>query len=381
MKTAAIVTCNDSYDYHTRTKYVCDFLVKTGYKVTFLISDFDHRNKVFYNAKRSDAIEYIHVRPYKKNISLTRILSHLDYANGVKEKILNSEFDLVYHCAPPNSTIKVLSEIKNTKKFELVTEIGDMWPETLPVSNIIKTILVIPLTFWKNLRNKYLFNSNYIIAECDLFKNQLIKHTKLQNIETMYFCKQSDFVEINDRKFDQDKQIVFCYLGSINNIIDIDIIGLIINKLVNDRKVIVHIIGDGEKKDKLLNAIENNGGQAIFHGKIFSEKEKKNIFSKCDYSLNIMKKSVNVGMTMKSLDYFSFGIPIINNIDGDICEIVENESIGFNVSKDNIDFVINKIKTMDYNSYNCMVKHVQNTHDKYFSIERFNQKMKKILDI
>ena len=42
------------------------------------------------------------------------------------------------------------------------------------------------------------------------------------------------------------------------------------------------------------------------------------IINQCHYALNIMKKDVCVGMTMKSLDYFSFGIPIVNNIEGDI---------------------------------------------------------------
>lgn len=70
MKTVAIVSCNDNYDFETRTRYVCDFFEMKGYNVTFIIADFDHRNKVSYKVDRSDNIEYIHVRAYKKIFQL-----------------------------------------------------------------------------------------------------------------------------------------------------------------------------------------------------------------------------------------------------------------------------------------------------------------------
>lgn len=379
MKTVAIVSCNDNYDFETRTRYVRDFFEMKGYNVTFIIADFDHRNKVSYKVDRSDNIEYIHVRAYKKNLSINRILSHLDFAHGVKKMIKKSNFDVVYHCAPPNCTIKVLSQMKDIKNYELITEIGDMWPETMPVSNGIKKVLYFPLHVWANLRDKYLFNSNAIIAECDLFNNQLKNITGISNVKTLYFCKKSNFVN-----YDYDechRTIELCYLGSINNIIDYKIIGELVKAIANKRRVVVHIIGDGEKKNELINSIINNGGFVEYHGKIFEEKEKKDIFSKCSYALNIMKSSVNVGMTMKSLDYFSFGIPIINNINGDIGKMIDLYKIGFNINSDNISGVANLITDYDINDYIDMRNNVKIVHDKYFSVENFNEKMNEILDM
>ena len=43
-----------------------------------------------------------------------------------------------------------------------------------------------------------------------------------------------------------------------------------------------------------------------------------------------MKDSVFVGLTMKSMDYFATGLPLINNIKGDTWEIVEKEGLGVN---------------------------------------------------
>lgn len=379
MKTAAIISCNDNYDYETRTKYVYDFLHEKGYVITFFVADFDHRNKKKYSTDRPDNLKYIHVRPYEKNLSVKRILSHFDFAKGVKNELKCHHYDLVYHCAPPNSTIRVLSNIRKNRSFKLITEIGDMWPETMPVSEGIKRILFIPLGIWRLLRDKYLFNSDVIIAECNLFKKQLEKNTGLSQIRTLYFCKKENFVN-KSNNFNQENRISLCYLGSINNIIDCDMIGMFVSELAIDREVIVHIIGDGEKRKELIDLIKSNGGQPVFYGKVFSEESKKEIFSKCDYCLNIMKTTVNVGMTMKSLDYFSFGIPIINNIGGDIGDMVVSESIGFNIDSDTIKDVVKNIKEVDSESYLNMVNNVRKVHSKYFCIEKFNQEMGQMIE-
>ena len=253
-----------------------------------------------------------------------------------------------------------------------------MWPETMPVPNLVKKILYIPLLFWKNLRDKYLFNSDTVIAECELFDKQLVYNTGLKNIVTLYFCKKANF--INYLELDNfDNQINLCYLGSINNIIDYNIIALLVKVLSKEKKVVVHIIGDGEKRKEMTFAIKKAGGSVVFHGKVFDNDEKKELLKKCHYALNIMKKNVNVGMTMKSLDYFSFGIPIINNIAGDIGEIVENEHIGFNVNYLNYTQIARQILDLEWKTYIKIRENVCAVHAKYFSIEMFEEQLEKII--
>ena len=136
---AAIISCNDNYDYETRTKYVSKFLQNKGYRVVFIVADFDHRNKSRYTVKRNDNIVYIRVKEYTKNISVARIMSHIEFAKKVKEHLENNNYDLIYHCAPPNVTIKAVAKIKKQQNFKLITEIGDMWPETMPVPCLLYT--------------------------------------------------------------------------------------------------------------------------------------------------------------------------------------------------------------------------------------------------
>lgn len=376
MKKALIITCNDSYDYGTRTKYVELFLSNKGYCVEHLLSDFDHRSKRHYVASHPGAIHYIHVPSYSKNISLQRIWSHIRFGQQVNKFVMSHDYDLVYHCAPPNYTIKKLSRCKMKKGFKLITEVGDMWPESIPVGNRLKGLLRIPFKVWSNLRDRNLANSDVVIAECDLFRDTLQKNSGLNKIRTLYFCKEytGDNRTIT---YSFGKEIVLCYLGSINNIIDVDVIGKLIRELRNSVPVTLHIIGEGENRNHLIETAEQNGATVKYHGVIYDDDKKKDIFDKCHYALNIMKSEVFVGMTMKSLDYFSAGIPIINNIGGDVWTMVQQENVGFNINSETFDDIVHRILNSDDEYYRQIQNNVQAVHHMYFSIQYFNEQMGK----
>lgn len=88
---------------------------------------------------------------------------------------------------------------------------------------------------------------------------------------------------------------------------------LLVN-LNNKIKVTFNIIGDGEKKKDLVEKLILSNVSFNDYGIIFDELKKKDIISQCDFGLNFMKSSTKVGLTMKSIEYFRYGLPIINNI-------------------------------------------------------------------
>ena len=54
--------------------------------------------------------------------------------------------------------------------------------------------------------------------------------------------------------------------GSINHIIDISKIGEIISSIANEKKVVLKIIGGGERKELLISAAEENGATVHDYG-------------------------------------------------------------------------------------------------------------------
>ncbi|WP_398577419.1 glycosyltransferase [Streptococcus parasuis] len=166
--------------------------------------------------------------------------------------------------------------------------------------------------------------------------------------------------------------ISICYLGSINNIIDIQVITNILNSLSKKYSVNFHIIGAGENKDSLLSSAKRLNVNVIDHGKIYDDDKKAEILNSCHFELNIMKKDVFVGLTMKSLDYFKNGIPIINNLKGDTWEFVENNDIGINTTSGYIDTDILSDYAERYGS-------VEDFYDKKFSEQKFYSDLEGIL--
>ena len=283
--------------------------------------------------------------------------------------------DLVYLLAPPNSLIKELALLKRKMKFRFIVEVGDMWPESLPVSETVKTIGKPAFYLWRRIRDKYINDADYVITECDLFKNRLQKNGLVVPCKRIYFCKEALYGDETEVEFRDEVRI--CYIGSINNIIDIEYVGRLVKRLANKRKVRFDVIGKGENERSLCDVITNSGGTCYFHGPIYDNQKKYSIVSKCHFAVNVMKDSVFVGMTMKSLDYFSVGLPIINNIPGDTWDVVELYGCGINGR--NPEEVADAINGLDQSAINQFRTNACKTHIELFSITEYENQMCNII--
>jgi hypothetical protein len=335
MKTAVLVSCFDWYDM--RLKPIRDFLVSKGYKVTVFLSDYDHISKQRINKKNNECC-YIRTPEYKKNISVSRILSHLTFAKRIKERINTIKPDLLYVLTPPNSLANVASQYKKKHPgTRFIIDIIDLWPESMPFGKIKK---LLPLSFWVRLRDNAIKTSDYVFTECNLYKKKLSHVLDLNRTSTLYLFKnQTDEEKLlirhliekyNDEK--RTKSLRFAYLGSMNSILDIEGICAVIKNCIHDGYACeLYAIGDGNSRLAFEDAVRKLGCETYFYGALFDEKEKIKILTPCDFAFNMMKGSVSVGLTIKSLDYLSYGLPLINNIKGDTWAMIKKYKLGFNV--------------------------------------------------
>jgi len=342
-----IVNCFDTYEH--RVDLLCDTFKELGHNVLILSSDFRHFEKCKRLEKKEGFI-FFKTLPYVKNLSINRMKSHVEFSKDISKYIeqnINS-FDLIWALIPPNSLVKDLSKIK--KKYsnvKLIYDLIDLWPETMPI-NINKNIF--PFSYWKKIRDKHIKYADSIVTECNLYQNILQDVLKEKKVHTLYLARP--LYEYQPNLHLPDDKISLCYLGSINNIIDIDVIVDIIKQINIIKPVEFHIIGDGERREELIDKSKTSGVEVIYHGKVYDRKEKQYILDGCHYGLNIMKTSVCVGLTMKSMDYFEFGLPIINNISGDTWNIVDNRLCGINVDNKMINFDYKYSDDMRYNLRN-----------------------------
>lgn len=367
---AVIVTNSSSYE--PRADKIEAFLKTYGYQVTLLESDFIHREKVKGREPKSDHI-YIDTIPYKRNLSLKRLYSHYNFAVKASKQLELMDIDLLYVMIPANSLAKFAAQYKQKHNVKLILDIIDLWPESLPLKHV-KSLW--PIRYWRNLRDNYLSSADMVLTECNLYQEILREHVAGGKVATVYWPKHKAETRIEFKP--DDNYMHICYLGAINNIIDISFIVEILKKVNEKEKIVLHVIGDGENKDKFLEEFKLHHIKTIYHGAVYGEQEKQDIFNLCSYGINIMKDSVCVGVTMKSVDYMCAGIPLINNIKGDTRELIEKYQIGVNCNPLNIDAAVEKILY----GKNCMEeyrKRVRQVYLQVFSEEAFENTLKKCL--
>lgn len=383
----------DSSVYEKRAELVRDFYAEQGLRTTLIVSDFNHmaKRKLSADEKKTDRI-YIDAKTYDKNISPKRLYYHYDFAKKVykllkrmvdadieegvaepsdgrtKNSFNASERDkgkedfrkrgankaLLYMLIPGNSLAETGARLKKETGCRLVTDIIDLWPESLPVKKIEG---LPPIRFWKGIRDKSLKAADHIVTECELYKRILRlkdaktsviywpKQEKVELLEKgskqMCFADRTGTEELKGQKKkdagaekvceNSTDEISIAYIGSINNIIDIPEIISVLEAVNKRRRVSLCVIGDGESREEFLKALTDAGISFIYHGAVYDEAKKQELLQACEWGLNIMKPTVRVGLTMKSTDYLANGLKLINSIEGDTRELVDKYGLGVNI--------------------------------------------------
>lgn len=378
-KLAIIVSINDKYNYPIRTKYSTKVLNDAGYDVIVISSDFDHRKKKHYKDNREGLIQ-LPTRPYTKNLSISRIISLIDFSHKALKKAEELKPKLIYVSGPPNDQYKCFAKYKKHHPEAIIgAEVGDMWPESLPISGKLKKMALLPLKIWSSLRDDYLGQFDFIITECKLFETMLSETVIPDKLQTIYFCKDDNTTLIRDAKMDFNV-VNLAYLGSVNNIIDIQLIAKMVGEIHQYKPVRFHLIGSGENKEELCELIKAKGAEICDYGEVYDLDRKSKILSQCMFAFNVMKTSVCVGMTMKSLDYFQFGIPILNNINGDIWKMTKDKNVGFNFNQNTSGDIAKRVANINYEIWNEMQINTRNVFDDNFSLKAFQSKFSNVIE-
>ena len=361
-KTAYFISSTNHYNVRTR-KFVNDY-IKKGYDVIYVTSDFDHMTKKRYYFNEYKNSKQLHVISYKKNLSISRILSHLMFSYKTFYMLLACKPELVYVEVPNNSLVKSSAKYKKINNAEIIVDVFDMWPESMPVKT--KNMIVNRgFNIWRNFRNKNLKFADQIWIECDYYRELLSAQNINLPMETKYLTLENAETSI-ETKVSED-EIDLCYLGSINNIIDISLIEKIVSELAKNKRTRIHIIGDGERKDEFLEILKQNSIEIIDHGKVYEIDKLQEIFNQCWFGINVLREDLAIGITMKSISYFRGGLPIINTVQGDTSRFVEECNIGINVDRHDVRSCVSRILNITKDDLACMKNNTRNLFEQKFA--------------
>ena len=374
-KTAVLISCSDHYGHRLNIADSC--LRALGFNTTYIVSDFDHMKKETFLCDVDGAVQ-IHAKPYKKNLSFARILSHRDYAKAVFEYLegMPKKPDVVVALIPPNFMCHYAARYKKRHpQTKLVFDIFDLWPETFPASKI-KKLLAPVFSVWAAIRDRNLSAADFVFTECEMFKERLgLDDSKSKAV---YLCAEDLSCRKKRVSLSSDR-LDLCYIGAINNIIDIDRICVLLSDLAKQKAVTLHVIGTGERTEQFCESAKAAGAEVICYGAVYDDAKKQEIVSRCHFGLNIMKPSVCIGLTMKSIEYFRHSLPIINNIPADTKRLVEQYDVGVQLD----DGCVDKLLLMTAEDCLAMRKNVNAVFKNVFCrkvIEKqYGEKLEEIL--
>lgn len=351
--------------FRERVALLKEYYHMKGAEVTTYTSNFSH-------VKKEKIVEdpladiQIDVHSYSKNLSFRRLYSHYHFAQTVEKLIRQESFDLLHVMVPCNSLVHFMTKVKQySPQTKIIFDLIDLWPETMPISRFKN---MFPFTAWKNLREKTLDQADLIFTECKYFQ-QVLGKEQSDKYHVLYWTRSELPLE---RKLNlSEDELRFCYLGSMNNIIDIDFIVSLLSECSKYRKVVLHLIGDGESKKKLIHKAQGYGIKVIDHHKIYDQHQKQKVFDQCNYGLNVMKETVVVGLTMKSLDYMCGQLPIISTIRGDTKDFCERYNIGFYVPHEKVSLYAQKICVQTLKEQEIQRDQIKDLYMKYFTKQSF----------
>ena len=397
-----IVTHSSTYD--CRAEAAGEYFIHKGNTVQYIFSDFDHlrraRRGISGTAGKTDSgsAVYLPMRPYRKNLSARRLLSIRRFAGDV-EAYLNGKLEtlqksrgtawvaenvLVWFLIPANSFVRAASVLKKRYGVRIVLDLIDLWPESIPRPELQK---LPPMRVWASLRDRYLDCADWIFTECSLYQKILDLPEKKTTV-LPWFKDEPEGREKTGSSATgsasvgrQDKQpLQIVYLGAVNHIIDIELITEFLRRVKEflgreNRELLLHLIGEGEHKQDFLRSLAEGEIPFRDYGAVYEEEQKKSILQPCSFGLNFMKSSVRVGLTMKSIDYLSFGIPILNTIPDDTWELVDREKIGVNVDRDHLETAVQAVAEISADPEEWQAMHVRarETFEKNFTRQAFWQ--------
>ena len=359
----------------SRSNMAYNYYRENGYDAIVLCSSFSHSLKEFREFDNADIVT-LKTLPYSSSLSLARIASYVIFSFRLYKFLGRNSFDLVYVNLPPNGVGLPLL-MRKTRFKRLIVDVIDLWPEALPISNgyIKKSALYVSGIIPRIIRSRIIGYADYCITESHYFYNKL--DLAIHRNSGVIHIKKPALLEPNFNVVSDELSIV--YLGNIGNIYDFVSLLKIIKGVREKRKVLLHIIGLGPALDELLASLNKENVDYIYHGASFEEDFKYKIITKCWFGFNGYKSNTEVALSYKSVDYLSYGVPLINSAKEDTKKLIDLEGIGYNYHAESIEAIIDDLSRIGLDDIRVLKKRSYDVFRKCFSEESYRVDMSSVM--
>ena len=107
---------------------------------------------------------------------------------------------------------------------------------------------------------------------------------------------------------------------------------------------------------------------------------KREIISKCWFGFNGYKNNTEVALSYKSVDYLSYGVPLINSALEDTMDLVDNERIGYNFNSGSLEIIIDQLSKVSSVEIDLMKKKSYRLFKNNFSKKSYYSDMNSVMN-
>jgi glycosyltransferase involved in cell wall biosynthesis len=338
---------------------IAEILCKRGHKVTFWSSTYNHftKSQRFPKDHRIEispdyTLKLVFARPYRKNISLSRLLSHAVFSTNIEDRIKKEKKpDAIYLAFPPISLVKVVARYANINRIPLILDIIDPWPDVF--LNVLPDFLKNPSKiflsgYYKSIKNSF-SSCKGIFSISNTYLEWAKKFTGNSNVrfKVYYPAVNTSLYRFNSDSIPVNKPLRFIYAGTLGASYDVESI-IKVAGIISSEDAEFIIAGDGPDKEK-LEKMATHLPHIRFTGWLNGDKLREELLQS-DIGIAAYRKHSTQTVTYKLFDYLAAGLPIIMSLDGEMRQIIEENRLGTYFEPENnvnLQSAINEYLNMD----------------------------------
>lgn len=305
-----------------------------GHRVLYWTSSFSHTGKVPRSLPEIFTDEGIEVRliptvPYKKNISLGRILSHRAYAKKWQELALGAKVprpDAIIVSTPPLATGKVARHLARHFGAKLIVDIQDAWPETF--YRLLPPIIrgVAPILFAPMLREvKRLLRAADLVTGVSARYIERARHLGISGGRLFYHgITLANWGTRSIQSPENDPLLV--YIGGLGESYDL---GTVLRAVKDLPRVKLALAGAGKGEAALKAYVKahNLEERVSFRGYLGAD-ELRRLLESAAVGIIPLAESSWVGVPYKLADYAAAGLAVLSSLKGETDALLAKYAAG-----------------------------------------------------
>jgi len=265
---------------------------------------------------------------------------------------------------------------KLIKGSKLIFNVSDLWPESAEKLNIINNKLLLGISY--KLEALIYKKSNLvsgqtqgIISSINQRFPKIPTHLIRNGIDTKQFNVRGNGRPFRIKHHIAEDAFVIAYAGIIGHAQGLEIITEAAKQLINEKRIVFMIVGDGPVKHELLEIANEHQLANITFINSVPRKEMPDVIDACDcYVTPLRKNDLFLGaIPSKIFEPLYFGKPVLLGVDGEAKQLfVEEGKCAIHFEPENSDALVHAINQLyqDKDLYNRLGKNGHQYVSTYF---------------